>query len=214
MTAKGGKQTAPRRVERFNREEASPGAWQYNDPDEEAFIFAALPTIDVSEVDDFLEGLTRAITTDRHGQSVVGAPVALSDEIIEALLERRQDAFDAFKVGNDDLMEARLDALSGWCHFVGFRAAARPDIEARVHRRKAGRKARLGKPGTADDPNPVSRLTRNERIYIAYKRLTDPTNDEYTLNPTQKLAADFEVSDRQIRRIVADEKKAESAGRT
>ena len=111
-------------------------------------------------------------------------------------------------------MEARLDALSGWCHFVGFRAAAQPDIEARVHRRKAGLNARLGKPGTADDPDPVSRLMRNERIYMAYKRLTDPTNDEFTPNPTKKLAAVFEKSDRQIRRIVADKKKAESAGRT
>ena len=199
MTSKGSKQTAPRRVVRFNREEASPGAWQYNDPDEEAFIFAALPTIDVSEVDDFLEGLTRAVTTDCHGQSVVGAPVVLSDEIIEALLERRQDAFDAFKAGNDDLMEARLDALSGWCHFVGFRAAARPEIAIAAQYRKQQSGAREDKPGTADDYD----SDRNKRIRKHHAGLVAADIKDHI----HQTALAFGLSESTIGRIVRKRKK-------
>ena len=203
MTAKGGKQTAPCRVERFNREEASPGAWQYNDPYEEAFIVGVMHLLDISAVDDLLEGLVCRLFTDKHGEAAAGAPVALSDEIIEALLERRQDAFDAFMSGSNELMEARLDALSGWCHFVGFRAAARPDIEARVKRRKETRDAREGKPATydvrRDDPDKAERIRKHHAGLLA-----DGARDA-----NAQTAQEFDVSISTVQRAVRKGKKGE-----
>ncbi len=220
MKAMGKEQTAPLRKSKFKREEASPGVWRYNDPDESSFVLACIAScgVDISEIDDFIDGFKHAITTDCDGQSAVGEPVVLSTEIIEALLERRQDAFDAFKAGNDDLLDARLDALSGWCYFVGFRAAAQPEITMATNYRKRQSGARNGLPGTADDPDAIARKMRNGRIYARYKKLTDKTNTEYTTSPTQQLAVDFELTERQIRRIVAAERETETeaarSGRT
>ena len=196
MNTKDKKQTAPRRVSKFNREEVSPGVWQYNDPDEEAFITGVMHLLDISAVDDLLDGIVCALFTDKHGKAAAGAPVILSDAIIEALLERRQDAFDAFKAGSDELMEARLDALSGWCHFVGFRAAAQPDIEARVKRRKETREAREGKLATHEDR--LINSNRDDRVRKHHAGLLK----DGALDATSQTATEFGVSISTVQRAL------------
>ena len=205
MKAKEKDQPAPHRKSKFKREEVSPGVWRYNDPDESSFVLAciALCGVDISEIDDFIDGFKHAITTDCHGQSAVGDPVVLSTEIIEALLERRQDAFDAFKAGNDALVEAWLDALSGWCHFVGFRAAAQPEIMMTTQYRKRQSEAREGKPATHEDR--LTNSDRDDRIRRHHASLLkDGARDA-----TRQTATEFGVSPSTVQRAVRKGKKGE-----
>jgi len=89
----------------FRRAKNVSGAWAYADKDESEFVFAAWPEYSIGSVDDFIEG--------RQG-------VTLDASIVEALLEKREDAFSAFKSKNFDLMIAKLDALTLACRYAGI----------------------------------------------------------------------------------------------
>lgn len=196
MKTKDKGQTAPRRKSKFKREEVSQNIWHYSDEHESAFVHECLWLweVDISEVDNFLDGYKHAVTTDCHGHPKVGDAVVPSKEIFNALLKRRQDAFDAFKTGNTELMGAYLDALSGWCHFVGFRAAAGPEIAIAATYRKKQSGKRLDKPGSADNHDP----DRNNRIRAFHARLVKSG----ARNANSQTAKEFDVSVSTVQRAI------------
>ena len=101
----------------INRTQDASGAWTYKDPIEHDFGLTGIVMrgLDVSIMDDFIETLP-AIDRVR-------------------LLSKREEALDAFRAGNVDLMLAWLDALNETCHHQGKLPLARAAFKQLAHLR-------------------------------------------------------------------------------
>ena len=93
--------------------------------EEADFVFFALPDYSIESIDDFIDGKQRAITRNAKGERVEGDFVVLGAEVASYLREVRAGAFAAYRVGNIDLMMAKLGQLEAQCNWRGLAFATK-----------------------------------------------------------------------------------------
>lgn len=93
--------------------------------EEADFVFFALPDYNVESIDNFIDGNQRAITRNTKGERVEGDFVVLGGEVVSFLREIRTGAFAAYRVGNIDLMMAKLGQLEAQCNWRGLAFATK-----------------------------------------------------------------------------------------
>lgn len=148
--------------------------------DEIEFAFVVWPEYSIDSIDNFIAG---------------GEGVPIFPDVADQLREIRHDAFQAFKTKNFDLMMAHLRALHFACYFYG----ARPSANMGRKTSKAQSKRRLNKPAV----DSAQDASRNDRIRKFHARLISAGE----IDATAQAAAEYDLSDRQIRNILKVSRK-------
>lgn len=106
---------------------------------------------------------------------------------------QRERALDAYVRGEFDLAVALVAAVHHACRYVGFKEIAQPYAIRGVEHGRTQRARRLDKPGTSSYD-----ASRNERVRAMHARL----HRDEKHGATQQVAKAFDLSERQVRRIV------------